>query len=70
MNNGITLARLRPPIIRIHSLVKYTQFEQLGIQSLWIKTSLSFGRLASWILEVCEGAKDSSRPVQCTRETP
>ena len=40
MNNGTTLVRLRPPIIRIHSLVKYTQFEQLGIQSLWIKTSL------------------------------
>ena len=31
---------------------------------------LALSRLAPGTLEVCEGAKDSSRPVQCTREIP
>ena len=31
---------------------------------------LALSRLAPGILEVCEVAKDSSRPVQCTREIP
>ena len=33
-------------------------------------SKLALSRLAPGILEVCEGAKDSSRPVQCTREIP
>ena len=34
--------------------------------SLEVETSL----LAPWILEVCEGVKDSRRPMQCSREGP
>ena len=33
-------------------------------------SKLALSCLAPGILEVCEGAKDSSRPVQCTREIP
>ena len=35
-----------------------------------LKSKLALSRLAPWILEVCEGVKGSSRPVQCTREIP
>ena len=35
-----------------------------------LESKLALSRLAPWILEVCEGAKDSRRPVQCTLEGP